>query len=271
MKKFLISISIVGTLLFGAVFGLTYMDPERVEKSARGWVAQEIERKIKDDFPQLFPPEAKEKGAQVFQKLQGHLKKDIAKLRKILFSDLPDRIAESVARSCVCRMKNKDREEVRRKHEETRSRVKSLVVGILKNKINKNLTLIDHAEDMIQGHYLETIEQLMFDLRIFSGTNSLLCILILLIMSVKAGQERPLMLAGGILTAVTLVSSAIYIFGQNWFYTLMFNDYMGWGYVTLVGVILGLLLDIVFNKGRICSLIMEAIGQALGAIASVCP
>jgi len=124
VKKFLISISITGTLLFGTVFGLTYSDPEKVEQSTKSWVAQEIERKIKNDFPQLFPPEKKEQGTQVLQKLQGHLKKRIVKLRGILFSDLPDRIAESVARSCTCRVKGKDREEIQQKYEKTRSFVK---------------------------------------------------------------------------------------------------------------------------------------------------
>lgn len=271
MKKFLISISIVGSLLFGTVFGLTYLDPEKVEQSAKGWVAQEIERKIKNDFPQLFSPEKKEQGAQVLQKLQGHLKKKIAKLREILFSDLPDRIAESIARSCICRMKGQDREKIQRKYEDTRSYFKNLVVGVLKKGIDSSQVLVDRADDLIQGHYLSIIEKLMFDIRIFSGTNTLLFLFILSIMSIKTDQERSLMLAGGILMTVTLVSAGIYIFGQNWFYTLMFNDYMGWGYVTLVGIITGLLLDIVFNKGRICSLILEIIGQALGALASVCP
>lgn len=258
-------------LLFGTVFGLTYMDPELVEKSTKDWVAQEIERKIKSDYPQLFPPVIQEEGAQVLQKLQGHLKKRIIKLREVLFSDLPDRIAESIARSCVCRMKNKDREEVQRKYEDTISYIKDYIVSSLKRKIDHSLVLIDRADDLIQGHYLHTIEQLMFDIRIFSGTNTLLFLLILSVMAIKTNQERPLMVVGGILTTVTLVSAAIYIFGQNWFYNLMFNNYMGWGYLTLVGVITGLLLDIIFNKGRICTLIMEAIGAVLTPLASVCP
>ena len=222
MKKFLISISIIGVILFGAVFGLTYMDPEKVEQSAKGWVAQEIERKIKDDFPQLFPSGEKKKGAEVLQRFQGHLGKRIEKYRETLFSDLPDRIAESIARYCTCRMKGKDRDEIQRKYEETKSSIKSYVVNALKSGIKRNRVLIDRVDDLIQGHYLNTIERLMLDLRIFSATNAILFSLILLIMAIKKNQEKSLMIAGGILSTVTLVSTAIYIFGQNWFYTLMF-------------------------------------------------
>ncbi|MDH5763817.1 MAG: hypothetical protein OEZ51_12605 [Nitrospinota bacterium] len=271
MREFLVYISITGILLFGSVFSLTYMDPERIEQSAKGWVAQEIERKIKSDFPQLFTPEKKEQGAKVLQKLQGHLEKKIVKLREILFSDLPDRIAESVARSCTCRMQGQDREEIHRKYEDTRSFVKGLVVVVLKSGIDKSLILVDRAEDLIQGHYLNIIEKLMLDIRIFSGTNTLLFLLILSIMIIKRDQERPLMVAGGLLTVVTLVSAGIYVFGQNWFYTLMFNNYMGWGYVTLVGVILAFLLDVIFNKGRVSKIIMKGLEVIITPLGGVCP
>ena len=79
------------------------------------------------------------------------------------------------------------------------------------------------------------------------------------------------MVAGGLLTVVTLVSAGIYVFGQNWFYTLMFNNYMGWGYVTLVGVILAFLLDVIFNKGRVSKIIMKGLEVIITPLGGVCP
>jgi len=66
-------------------------------------------------------------------------------------------------------------------------------------------------------------------------------------------------LPAGLLFIATVASIAIYIFGQNWFYTLVFRNYMGWGYLTYVGVIFGFLLDIVFNGASITTSIVEAI------------
>ena len=77
-------------------------------------------------------------------------------------------------------------------------------------------------------------------------------------------------LPAGLLFIATVASIAIYIFGQNWFYTLVFSNYMGWGYLTYVGVIFGFLLDIVFNGASITTSIVEAIGSFFKGILECC-
>jgi len=68
----------------------------------------------------------------------------------------------------------------------------------------------------------------------------------------------------------TIICSYFYLFEQNWFFTIIYNNYLGWGYLIYLGVVFGFLCDVVFNKGQvtteILNVIFEAIDSALTAV-----
>ena len=66
-------------------------------------------------------------------------------------------------------------------------------------------------------------------------------------------------------------ATTFYIFGQNWFYTIIFSNYWGFGYSVLAGVIFLFLMDVVFNKGRVTTEILNAMFQALGKAITIVP
>ncbi len=80
---------------------------------------------------------------------------------------------------------------------------------------------------------------------------------------------KHLFLPGLLLVFATVISSGIYIFGQDWFYTILYNDYLGFGYLFYIGLIFGFLLDIALNKGRIVTEIINSIANAIGSSISV--
>jgi hypothetical protein len=72
------------------------------------------------------------------------------------------------------------------------------------------------------------------------------------------------MLAGFMLIS-TVVSSYLYIFKQNWFYTIIYNDFVGFAYLMYLGIIFLFLCDIIFNKARITTEIVNMILNAIGS------
>jgi hypothetical protein len=270
VKKFLISISIVGALLFGTLFGLTYKDTQWFEDSAKTWVALEIERKIQMDFPDLFPDSKEKPSNKILAKLKGNFEKRIKELREKLLSDLPARIAVEIARWCTCRMRIEDKEAAKRKFEEIRVSVRKDIVAKLKENIKSKTIGLENVNALIKGHYIKIIEQLLNDFRIFSGSNVLIFLSILILSMIKTEYEKALMAAGVLVTCGTLISIGIYIFNQNWFHALLFNDYMGWGYLVYVATITGFLADVILNKGKISSHVVGFIIVAIGAALSAC-
>jgi len=72
------------------------------------------------------------------------------------------------------------------------------------------------------------------------------------------------MLAGLMLLS-TVVSSYFYIFKQNWFYTVIYNDFVGYAYLMYLGLIFFFLCDIIFNKARIITEIVNMILNGIGS------
>ena len=80
-----------------------------------------------------------------------------------------------------------------------------------------------------------------------------------------------LFVPGALLTGSTLVCSYFYIFRQNWLLTIIYNDYLGFTYLGYVFVVFLFLCDIVFNRARVTTEIINGILNAVGSAASVAP
>ena len=129
----------------------------------------------------------------------------------------------------------------------------------------------DKLTNLIESEYLESVKRLTIDIRIFLGSNTFLFLLLLSVSFFKPQAVRHLFLPSILLLVATAISSFIYIFGQNWFFTIIYNDYMGFGYIAYIAVIFGFLIDISFNKARVTSKIINAILNAIGSALSVAP
>ncbi len=127
----------------------------------------------------------------------------------------------------------------------------------------------DNLGNIIKGKYIEILGNLKFDLRIFLGANFLMFLILLSVSFFKPQAIAHLFLPGLLLLASNLISSAIYIFGQDWFYTILYNDYMGFGYLVYIAIIFGFLIDIAFNKARATTEIINGIANAIGSAISV--
>ncbi len=69
----------------------------------------------------------------------------------------------------------------------------------------------------------------------------------------------------------TLFCSYFYIFEQNWLLTIIHSSYLGFAYLTWLGIVFLFLCDIVFNRARITTEILNAFFNAIGSALSVVP
>lgn len=93
----------------------------------------------------------------------------------------------------------------------------------------------------VVSRYEETWSALVTDIRIFSAVNVGSFFLVLLLVFLVKEIPQYLSLCAWLLVFSTVVSISIYIYGQNWFYTILFNKYYGTGYLTMLGCIFGYL------------------------------
>lgn len=252
------SVGLFGLLIFGVAFALTFLSPIHYEKAARGFLETRIEAQVRERLE--IVPEGVREGriARLAQALAERHEAEIAELRERLVSGLNAQVAAVVERmqdlSCECRQ---------------------FMTQALDVATSLRISSLERAEPqlrrVIEGRYGEIVSELLRDLRIFTGTNLAAFALLLGLSFAKPGQVRQLFVPGVLLAVAAVVASAIYIFGQNWFFTLLYSDYVGMAYAVWLLLIYGFLADIALFQARVTTAIVDAFVYAFGSIFSAGP
>ena len=248
------SIGLFGILLFGVLFSITFVSPEIIEKSTKGFVKYQIEKDVREKQQLLSDSTIANKALSIANKLG----LESEQLQEDLDNNLPEKIASVIASMCAYDCERK------------KALAQSITSGYL-DRI-KNIEIAqDTLGNLVKGKYIEIVGNLKFDLRIFLGANFLMFLTLLVVSFIKPKAVAHLFLPGILLVLATVLSSAIYIYGQDWFYTILYNDYMGFGYLAYIAVIFGVLVDIALNKARVTAEIINGIANALGSAFTVLP
>lgn len=248
------SIGLLGMLLFGILFSITFVSSQTVEESAKGFVKLKIEQEVSQKINSIKSSSVAEKALSIAEKLGYESEQIQAKLD----DNLPEKIANVLASMCGYDCEKK---------KAVANSIKTDYLDRIKNiKIAQNT-----LAEIVKGKYIEIIGNLKFDLRIFLGTNFVMFLVLLIVSFSKPRAVAHLFLPAILLSIATVISICIYIFGQDWFYTILYNDYMGFGYLVYIGVIFAVLSDIVFNSARITTEVINAILNVIGSAFSVSP
>jgi hypothetical protein len=244
--------ALVGVILFGAAFAATFLSPIHFERAARGFIEMKIERQLGERSAIIDTTVSETRAGQLAMALSEQHNAEIAGLRKALEANLDDKITAIVDRmqdpGCTCR---------------------ALMTQMLHGMASSHISTLERAEPqlrrIIEGRYAEIVTDLLRDLRIFAGTNLLAFLLLFALSIARADRIRQLLLPGLLLGATALAASAFYLFGQNWFFTLLHADFTGFAYAAWLMLTFALLCDITLFRARITTRILKAMGAALPA------
>jgi hypothetical protein len=96
-------------------------------------------------------------------------------------------------------------------------------------------------------------------------------LLLLVVSYLKPRAIAQLFVPGALLVVATLICSYCYVFEQNWLLTIIYSDYLGFMYLGYLGIVFLFLCDIVLNRARVTTEIVNAILNAVGSAANVTP
>lgn len=247
-------LGITGAALFGAVLALTFVSITWLEASAKGFVHHQLRKEAQATYTAVNDSTA----AQTAKHLLDRLGLEETQIHAYLKDDLPQKMAAAIASLCGYDCERK------------KLLTESITAGYL-----HGLQSISLAEqrlvDIVRGKYLVIVKNLQGDVRIFAATNLAMFALLLLASLLKPRALLQLYVPGLLLFVATLVASAVYLFGQDWFYTILYNDYMGVAYLGYLAAIFGLLLDVILNRARVTTELVNAIANAIGSAVNAVP
>lgn len=123
----------------------------------------------------------------------------------------------------------------------------------------------------IQQSYLGLVTDLKREIRIFTATNAVSFLLLLLVSFAKPQAARHLMFPGVMLLASTLFCAWLYVFSQNWLLVIIQGSYTGFAYAAYLGVVFLIVCDIGLNRGRVTARMVNAFASALGSAFHLAP
>jgi len=253
MKITLRTFGLVGFILFAGLFVVTFSSQEFVERVGKEFIKDKIIEKTEQKIQSFEAIQKDSKFGSLVSKLVKKNQGKIDSLKMDLNHKLHEKIADVVTQmanlDCECRNKYANAIE-----SQLKLKVDSLSV------INKKLT------NFMKGKYMEVSTKLKRDVRIFLFSNVLVFLFLLAASFLQPKGIKQLFLPATLLMTSSVIASYFYIFKQNWFMTIMFGSYVGWLYLLYLLLIFLFLCDIVFNKARVSTFILE---NTVGAISNI--
>ncbi len=240
MRRTLLFLNLALATIFALALSVLTFAPASVERQAHHELVRRISSTAMERYPALRTP-------RWTDAINAAMREDAAELRAQMTS--PELEVVAAVLSALCRHDCPDR---------------TTVANVLREEMAKRLQVFDRAMQRVEawasGHYHDLVGELVNDLRIFCATNFALCILAALAARVRE-RDRVVVVASAILTVTVAAGAWFYLFAQHWFQTVLFADYVGNGYLVWVSLIGGTLFDLAFNKGRVVSAVLHAVGS----------
>lgn len=247
MRRFALLVSALGTLFFAGLLLLSFVSPLTLERAAREVVRMEVQRRVGERMEALSQSRLVQLAGRALRQTEA----EMAQAQEALAGDVPARVAGVVAQmmdaDCECRRRMAERARAQQ-HE----RLDSLA------RVRERLV------SLIESAYGSVRDALLRELRIVSASNAVAFALLGVVTLRRPHASWHLLLPVAVLTGAVLISTGLYLFNQHWLHTLVFGDYVGWGYAGYLALVAGFLGDLAFNRGRVGTGI---INRVLGAVA----
>lgn len=226
------SIAVLGMLVFGTLLAFTWGMPAAVERHAAEFLRERVVAKTSARIEAAAARAGETRLGQLAQRVLKGQEERVARLKDTLKAK-----ASALLATVMVRMQNADCE--------CRAQAAGWLSKGLKLDLDVSTALVGSLERFLYAQYFEVAERLRKELRIFFGSNLAVFTLLLLVAltrgSTPAAQQALRKPALALLSAV-LLGSLLYVKGQNWFYTLLHNRWVGWGYLAFLLFAFGAIL-----------------------------
>ncbi len=252
------AVGVFGAAVFLTFFAFTYSVPGWVETFAADYIESEAAERIDAYIDDIRPRESDSELAQLAHLMytanEAQIDQHKSDLKNRIYAQWADAVAAVRDLDCECRQKWED---------------------WFESGIHNNILFLQAANEQISkfihSSYMEIATEVKRDIRVFTGSNAAVFLLLLLVSFTRPQAMKHLFLPGILLAVSTLICSYFYVFEQNWLLTIIHSSYLGFAYLAWLGIAFLSLFDILFNRGRVTTEVLNFILKLIGSAASVVP
>jgi len=248
----------IGLAIFAAFFALTFAVPQWVETFATEYLEGEVIEQVDTSIDAAGPPRGNDLLSRAAAELYQRNEQEILQLK----TDLKARSRELLDLSLVA---------VRDPACECRIRIAQAIQQFDATRLGVLLADNTRISTFIQQKYLGLVAELKREIRIFTATNAVCFLLLLLVALAKPEATRHLLFPGVLLLVSTLFCAWLYVFSQNWLLVIIHGDYTGFAYAAYLGLVFLFVCDIALNRGRVTTHIANGAASVLGSAFALTP
>ena len=243
-------IGALGAAAFGVALLVSLVQPLLIERGARELLRIEVERRLGERIDRLDESRLGALAQGALKRLEGdrvaaseRLRNEVPRITEAVLANMQDA-------SCECRRR---------------------IAQLIEEGARKRAASISDAEQTLR-HVAETAyasvsRQWLREFRIVTGTNAAAFALLTLIAWWRPRAAIQLTVPALLILVAVGVTGYGYLFAQDWLHTLLFSDYVGLGYVAWLAGVTALLGDIVLNRARVTTNVLNGL---FGAITVPC-
>ena len=247
LSKLILAVSVLGFLLCASLLALSFAAPLQVERWARQAIEHEVQGRVEARWQRLEKP-ALVRAAEQKMREQAD---GIAQARRALVSLVVEEMQDP---DCPCRRKLREWQRAG-----------------WEGQVERLGALNDRLRQLAQTKYAEVSAALMRELRIFAACNAAVFLLLGIVAFVRRRATLQLLAPTVVLLGAAVLVGGVYLFSQDWLQTVLLSDYVGWAYAPWLGMAIAGLADVVWNRARITTRLVNAAMNLVGAVASAVP
>lgn len=242
IRLLVLTVGLAGSLLFTGAFIASWTSVHFISQAAREVIRYRVTQEMDEKVEALGADFLVEK-AKTLMKGKAD---EIGRLKLLLKTKIPELVAmvanQMADPDCSCR---------KFMPETLRGFVASLIADA--ERAQERLT------GLIKTKYLEVEAQLTREFRIFTGTNAVACLLLVLATLVRNKAQIHLVPPALVLLLATAVTSYFYLFNQDWLHTIVFGDYVGFVFAAYLIFVFACLWDLLLNYARITATVLGSL------------
>jgi hypothetical protein len=247
VRRGLLYFAFAGCIAFATLWLVAWLQPLLIERFAREALRTEITARTGERIDALTDARITGLALKALRRNDA----EIARTRQALREGTPEQvdlfIAAILRADCPCR-----------------ARLKETALGLTAAHLERLTDAKERLEALVASSYAQARSLLLRDIRIFAGTNALAFAILALVVWFRRQAGLQSLLPAVVLGGSVAIAGSAYLFNQDWLHTLLFSDYVGYGYSAWMLALVALLADIVFNHARVTTELVNAAGSALG-------
>ncbi|QYF91835.1 hypothetical protein KY495_13665 [Massilia sp. PAMC28688] len=254
LQRAITHLSLAGTLMFAAALLISYVRPHLVEAGMREVIRVEVEHRTGERVEALINSRI----ISLAERALGHTDDQLSAARERIRRDVPARVAHVVA-------------DMTRADCECRRRLVAAAETSEERQLRSLLQVRERLTGLIESAYAHVSASLQREFRVFAASNAVAFAVMGLVAVARRGATLQLLLPAVALTGAMVITASVYLFQQNWLHTIVFSDYVGLAYGAWLAVVALLLADVLLNRARLTTRLLNVMFNVAGAALKAVP